>query len=174
MRYHADNWYWIVGGDTTQLWSSAKAGYVPAADIDYAAFLAAGGAPASIASLDELTEVFKQQYPGGMLSTYAVDVRWRNETGGIVVGGVPIATDDRSKQMIVGARIAADADPNWSTEWVGADGNVYPVTATAMIAISDAVQAHVNDCFVTYAAVKADIDAGTIITREQIDAAFAA
>lgn len=108
------------------------------------------------------------------LTAYAADRRWRKENGGIVVGGVPIATDDRSKQMIIGARLAADADPDWTTQWVGADGSVHPVNAAAMIAISDAVQAHVNACFVTYAAVKTDIDAGTITTTEEIDAAFAA
>src|SRR5690606_5920721 len=76
------------------------------------------------------------------LETYAVAKRYAVEVGGIVVGGVPIATDDRSKQMIIGARIAADADPNWTTQWVGGDGGIYPVNAAAMIAISDAVQAH--------------------------------
>lgn len=108
------------------------------------------------------------------LTAYAADKRWQKESGGIVVGGVPIATDDRSKQMIIGARLAADADPDWTTQWVGADGSVHPVDATAMIAISDAVQAHVNACFVTYASVKSAIDAGTITAREEIDAAFAA
>jgi hypothetical protein len=76
--------------------------------------------------------------------------------------------------MIIGARLAANSDPDWSTQWVGADGSIYPIDAAAIVAISDAVQAHVNDCFTTYALVKADIDSGTITTREQVDAAFAA
>lgn len=108
------------------------------------------------------------------LTAYAADVRWRKETGGIVAGGVPIATDDRSKQMIIGARIAADADPNWTTQWIAADGSIVPIDAAAIIAISDAVQAHVNDCFTSYALVKTDIDSGTITTTAEIDAAFAA
>jgi hypothetical protein len=49
------------------------------------------------------------------LIAYAADVRWRKEVGGIVVAGVPVATDDRSKQMIIGARLAANSDPDWST-----------------------------------------------------------
>lgn len=108
------------------------------------------------------------------LTSHAAAVRWQKEIGGIVVGGVPIATDDRSKQMIIGARLAADADPNWSTQWVSADGSVHTVNAATMIAISDAVQAHVNACFVIYADVKSDIDAGDITTTQEIDAAFAA
>jgi hypothetical protein len=107
------------------------------------------------------------------LVAYAADARWRKEVGGIDVAGVPVATDDRSKMMIVGARVAAAADPGWSTVWHGADGNTYPVDAAAMIAISDAVQAHVNTSFGTFAAVKADIEAEVITNTAAVDAAFA-
>ncbi|MGB3044204.1 MAG: DUF4376 domain-containing protein [Xanthobacteraceae bacterium] len=107
------------------------------------------------------------------LSAYAADARWRKEIGGVAVAGVPVATDDRSKQMIIGARIAADSDPGWTSQWVGADGSIYPLDAAAVIAISNAVQAHVNACFATYASVKTEIDAGTITTMQEIDAAFA-
>ncbi|PZU95055.1 MAG: hypothetical protein DI527_02055 [Chelatococcus sp.] len=108
------------------------------------------------------------------LVAYAADRRWRLEVGGILVGSVPVATDDRSKLMITGARVAAMADPGWSTVWHGADGATYPVDAAAMVAISDAVQAHVNAGFATFAAIKAAIEAGTISTMAEIDAAFAA
>lgn len=169
--YDPRDWYWIVAGEPSQVWSSARAGYVATDDDDFAAFVAAGGGPTPIASLAELAEVFAQQFPGGMLSVYAADARWRRETGGITVAGVPVATDDRSKQMIIGARVAANADPDWSTLWVGADGEIYPIDAPAIIAISDAVQAHVNACFATYASVRAEIEAGTITTTAEIDAA---
>jgi hypothetical protein len=108
------------------------------------------------------------------LVAYAADARWRKEVGGITVAGVPVATDDRSKQMIIGARIAADADADWASQWVGADGVIYPIDATAIVVISNAVQAHVNACFATFASVKTEIDAGTITTTDEIDAAFAA
>ncbi|MBN9443690.1 DUF4376 domain-containing protein [Bosea sp. (in: a-proteobacteria)] len=107
------------------------------------------------------------------LVAYAADRRWRKEVGGIVVADVPVATDDRSKLMITGARVAAMADPGWSTVWHGADGQTYPVDAAAMVLISDAVQAHVNAGFATFATVKAAIEAGTITTTAEIDAAFA-
>lgn len=106
------------------------------------------------------------------LVAYASSARYRKEVGGIVVADVPVATDDRSKQMILGARVAADADPDFATLWVGADGNIYPITAAAMVMISNAVMAHVAACFATFATVKAQIDAGTITTAAQIDAAF--
>lgn len=107
------------------------------------------------------------------LVTYAENKRWKKEVGGIYLNGIPIATDDRSKQMILGARVAADGDPDFTTPWVGADGAVYPLDAAAVIAVSNAVLSHVAACFAIYATVKADIDGGTIATTAQIDAAFA-
>lgn len=107
------------------------------------------------------------------LIAHAAAARWRKETGGITVGGIAVATDDRSKQMIIGARIAADADPGFVTPWVAADGSIHTVNAATMIAISNAVLAHVAACFATYAAVKAAIDDETITSFADIDAAFA-
>lgn len=107
------------------------------------------------------------------LAAYASNKRYEKEVGGITVGDVPIATDDRSKQMILGARVAADANPEFSTPWVGADESVTMVDATTMIAISNAVLLHVATCFGIYALVKAGIDADEVTTTEQIDAAFA-
>lgn len=107
------------------------------------------------------------------LAAYAAAARWAKETGGIAVAGVPVATDDRSKLMIIGARVAASANPSWSTIWQGADGNTYPIDVTAMIAISDAVAAHVAACFAAFSTVLAGIKAGTVTTTAQIDAAFA-
>lgn len=106
------------------------------------------------------------------LVAYASNARYAKEIGGIVVADVPVATDDRSKQMILGARVAADVDPDFATLWVGADGIIYPITAAAMIMISNAVLAHVAACFATFTTVKAQIDVGTITTAAQIDAAF--
>lgn len=106
------------------------------------------------------------------LVAYARELRWLKEIGGIIVEGVPIATDDRSKIMIVGARVAAQVDPAWSTVWQGSDGKAYPVTGAAMVAISDAVHAHVNATFTVLATVLAAIDAGEISERSAIETAF--
>ncbi|KFC63967.1 hypothetical protein FG93_05477 [Bosea sp. LC85] len=107
------------------------------------------------------------------LVAYAREKRWQIEIGGILVAGVPVATDDRSKIMIVGGRVAAMADAAWSTIWQGADGNAYPVNAAAMIAISDAVQAHVNATFATLATVLSAIESSAVTTKAAIDADFA-
>jgi hypothetical protein len=107
------------------------------------------------------------------LTEYAATKRWDTEVAGISVGGIPVYTDDRSKLMVMGARIRAAADPNVIEKWAAADGEVYDLDAATIIAISDAIAAHVSACFSTFAEVKTAIAAGTITTYAGIDAAFA-
>lgn len=109
----------------------------------------------------------------GALLEYATQRRWQIETGGIVVSGTSIATDDRSKLLIAGARIKADANSEFTTKWKTSTGVRVLIDAATIIAISEAVLAHVDACFEIEDTVCAGIEAGTITTREQIDAAFA-
>lgn len=108
------------------------------------------------------------------LAAYAYTKRLAKEGGGITVVGIPILTDDRSLMMMIGARVSADADPTFITTWPGGDGHAYSLTAPQIIAISDAVSAHISACAVTYGQVLANIHGGTITTTAQVDAAFAA
>ena len=41
LNYRPSDWYWFIGGDTSNVWSSARAMLVPATDADYVAWLAA-------------------------------------------------------------------------------------------------------------------------------------
>lgn len=107
------------------------------------------------------------------LVAYAADQRWKKETGGFTLNGMHIATDDRSKIMISGARVAAEADPNFTTQWKVADGSFVTLDAAMIVAISNAVSTHVSNCFALEAQVLAQIEAGTITTATEIDAAFA-
>lgn len=75
--------------------------------------------------------------------------------------------------MISGPRVAAQNDPEFSTQWKSADGTFVTIDAAAVIAISDAMLAHVSRCFAIEAQVLAEIEAETISSFEQIDAAFA-
>lgn len=139
----------------------------PRAIINGYTFRRIGGVVTQVLDVTPPPPMTKQE-----LIAYAKDARWKKEVGGIFVSGVPIATDDRSKQMLIGARVAADADPNFSTEWSGADDQIYPLTAEQLIGISNAVLAHVATCFGIFANVKSQIDAETVTTPEQVDAAF--
>jgi hypothetical protein len=174
------NWYWL--SDDGRLYSSRRQIITTEADEEYQAWLDAGQGAATIwprdddgeqtqASLQAVLDTFGNLFVD--LIAYAKNARWRKEQGGIVVAGIPIATDDRSKQMVMGARIAADANGNFETLWA-TDADVVTLTAPQIIGISDAVLAHVQTCFVAFANVVAGINGGTITTREEIDAAFSA
>lgn len=188
--------YWNVGESSTVVYSGASNSYVSQQDPAYVAWLAAGHLPSRILNEAELWAVLTAVRPDALpswlfdgttfvppsattystaqLVAYAASKRYDTENGGLTFSGIPVATDDRSKQMIMGARIAASSDPNFTTQWVGADGNVYVLNATQLIAISNAVLAHVSTCFSVYATVKSNIVGATVTTLAQIDAAFAA
>lgn len=106
------------------------------------------------------------------LLAYAKQKRWEKEVGGLLVNGIRIATDDRSKVMLMGARSVAEADATSVQEWDSADGSVHQLTAPQIIAISQAVAAHVSQCFATYKVVKDKIDNGQITSKAKIDEAF--
>lgn len=110
--------------------------------------------------------------PTPILPNYAAQKRWEKENGGIDVGGARIATDDRSKVMISGARVASESNPNFSTEWKTAEGAFVTVDAAMVVAISDAMLAHVSNCFALEAQALAQIEAGTITNTDQIDLLF--
>ena len=95
--------------------------------------------------------------------------RYSVESGGITINGIPVATDDRSKLMLTGARNAAISDETFTTKWKTAGGFV-ELTAAQIIALSDAVASHVNACFTAEAAVAGNI--AEYSTPEQIKSAF--
>jgi hypothetical protein len=72
--------------------------------------------------------------------------RYEVETGGIIVNGVAVATDDRSKTLLLGARLEALMNPATSLRWKTSDGFV-PLSGSQIITISGAVRAHVQACF---------------------------
>lgn len=55
--YDIENWYWVVAGDESRVWSSATRAWFDADDPAYLAWLEAGGVPTRIASRAELCGV---------------------------------------------------------------------------------------------------------------------
>ena len=173
------DWYWLA--DDGRVFTSARQAVVTADDPAYVAFKAGAnptawprdeaGAQTAAALQDVLT-------PYGLwadLAGYAAAVRYAKEIGGTTVNGMRVATDDRAKTMLIGTRIAAEADPKFTTPWVGSDGVPVTLTAEQVIGLSDAVLAHVQACFVAYGVVAAGIAAtpATVTSQAQVDAAFA-
>lgn len=54
--YNPANWYWVVNGSTTQVFSSAIGNYVPVSDPTFLAWVASGGAATVIDSEASLGE----------------------------------------------------------------------------------------------------------------------
>lgn len=108
------------------------------------------------------------------LYAYAANVRYEREVGGMLVGGMAVATDDRSKLLLAGARIKAEADPSYTTRWKVSNTDRVDIPAAQIVAMSDAVLAWVDRTFDVYDKVANLIAAGTIRTSAEIDAAFSA
>ncbi len=122
-------------------------------------------------TIAQIAEIVAQPEPIDLVA-YAKDARWKKEIGGLSTSGLQIATDDRSKQLLLGARVAADSDPDFTASWVTLDGSVHELNAAQIISISNAVLAHVNQCFNVFSSVEKGIADGKITTAMQIDVAF--
>lgn len=174
--FDARNWYWLA--DDGRVFASGRQAIIDSEDAHFQAARSQGKItrwPEDDAGAQTNASLQLVLSPYALwvdLVAYAAHARWRKEIGGIVIAGVPVATDDRSKLMITGARVAAVADPNWSTAWVGSDGQIYPVDVDAMLGISDGVQVHVNATFGTFANVMVAIEAGELSTPAEIDGEF--
>lgn len=174
--FNIRDWYWIIGGDTTQVWSSAQARSVPVGDSGYVAFIAGGGVPQRISSVEELAAVFAQQYPAGMLTTYANARQWALATGGytIALSGVTclFETDPGSLTLITGKAVRlGQPNPPATIEWQFASGSVELTAADFMLA-ANAVADFFQGTFDTLLkVVLPGISAGTISSISQIDAA---
>nr|WP_278437041.1 DUF4376 domain-containing protein [Brucella anthropi] len=108
------------------------------------------------------------------LNDYAARKRWETEVGGTIWNGWPVLTDRESQNKITSEALAIekgerlDGDP-----WKFADGEFRPLTNAQMDSLAAAVRLYIRESFAIEARVVAEIEAGTISTVEQIDAAFA-
>lgn len=108
------------------------------------------------------------------LASHAANLRWRKETGGTTWNGYPVHTDRESQAKLNAAYVMA-RDGLWAdgAGWKFADGLFRPLTATEAQDLAKTVSAHVQGCYAVEAQVLAEIEAGTITTREEVEAAFA-
>lgn len=94
------------------------------------------------------------------------NIRWNRETGGVVFNGLNIPTDDRTTSKLTAVRIVATEDSTYTVNWkVG--NQFFPLDAPTIIAISDTVRQHVQDCFDREAVLIEQIN--TANTHEELD-----
>lgn len=80
--YTPANWYWIVAGSTTLVWSSAATAYVALTDATYQAWLAAGNVPTPIDSEASLAQVLALRGlpTGAIVNPFATCQLWQLES----------------------------------------------------------------------------------------------
>ena len=111
--------------------------------------------------------------PSPSLPQYAAIRRLLVETGGTIWNGFPVQTDRESQSKIVAEVLAIERGERQDGDgWKFADGVFRPLTNAEMEALALAVRNHVRNAFAIEASVIAGIEAGSITTTEQIDAAF--
>ena len=108
------------------------------------------------------------------LLAYAAAKRYEREIAGTTLNGLPIRTDRETRSALVEAKAAVGEDPAWTTDWKLSNGQWLTVNAALLTQIITAVAAHRKAWFAKEKQVAVAIDAGTITTPAEIDAAFAA
>ena len=179
MAYNPKDWYWIVAGSTTQVFSSARQAYVPVTDATYLAWRAANF-PTQIISEVELIAVLAQQAPGVVLPSnagligYAIGKQQAIAAGGISVAisssvTIEASTDTASLALLSTAVAVAQSNPSATTPWVQKNGTPVSLNAGEVLEILAAVSAFIQSTFATLSAVITAINGGTITTRNQVD-----
>ena len=98
--------------------------------------------------------------------------RWEIETGGIILNDAPIPTDERTRGVLTAAYVKAQADAAYLiTDWKIGPGTYTTLDAATIIAMANAVEAHVQACFSANKAVDAKINDNTYTTMAQVDGA---
>lgn len=108
------------------------------------------------------------------LLSHAANRRWEIEVAGISIGGIPVATDDRSKLLMSAARAKAKEDVGYSKNWKVAPAQYVTLDADQLVSMADLVEQWVTICFEAEGQVSEKIENGTVTTEAQIDAEFAA
>jgi hypothetical protein len=186
--------FWMIGEGASQVYQSRTNTMVPVSDPAYVEW-SLSRSPTPIPSEADLAEVLQKyplvrpwlfnaasfiqpapdSYTPSQLKAYSDDARWRKEQGGLVTSaGFPIKTDDRAQAKITGVFSAAQVEPTVVTPWHCADGTIIDLDAAGMQAMNDDLLTHINNCFSISSDNRAAIDAGTMTTLEEIDAAYAA
>lgn len=112
--------------------------------------------------------------PGGPVDLYRYAAQRRKdliEAGTVMVSGVPVPTDETTRNFLAGAAARIAGDPDYAiADWKIADGVYAPLPAATIIAIAHAVADKVQLMFSRNRAADEAIAAGTATTTAQVDA----
>lgn len=104
-----------------------------------------------------------------LLLAYAADKRWKKETGGTVIGGIPMSSDRETQSKLTAAFLLAQFDSKTVFSWkVG--GDFVEISADMVKAIAVGVGKFVQACYKAESVVIEEINNGTIVSEADIDA----
>jgi hypothetical protein len=183
MPYIPTGWFWLA--DDGRIFGSYNQSQTTSDDPDYVAFLTVEQptpwprdkngqqTDAALQAVLDPHNVFVNP------TYYAANQRWLTENGGITVSGLssapngmPLLTDDRSKNLVGLAHSMSLADKSFNTTWVAPDGNNYDLTNADIQDMATQLYTHIHDCFITYVNAIGGLQSGKIKTRAQIDEMF--
>jgi hypothetical protein len=177
MYYQPSNWYWTIGADAANVWSSSRAALVPVSDPDYVVWQSDGRSTPNMATMADLENTLRDVYPRGTLKTAAADARFRKAGGGVIIQSLSPAaffSDPVSRNAISTTYAYAKANPGYTTQWKLSDNTFIAVVEADLLKMESNIQDFVQKCFTEESTLAAGIDGATITTLAQIDAAFAA
>lgn len=106
------------------------------------------------------------------LKGYAADKRWRVEIGGTPWGAYIVDTSRASQSKLIAEFVALGSGLRTDGDgWKMSGGEWVLLTNAQMGAVCFAARAHVSNAFATEGGLIAQIDAGTVTTIAQIEAA---
>lgn len=188
------NHFWIIGGSTTDVYSSASNTLVALDDQTYVDWTA-NNAASNILNEAELADVLRLNgsplaewllqapsfiqptpttFTQDQLKAYSADARWHKENGGIVVNGIPFPTDQRTTDALNTAFIYTQSNAAATFSWKLPDGTFVTIDKQGIADLQSAVSAFGQSCFACEDSTATAIDSDTVTDIAAIDAAYAA
>jgi hypothetical protein len=134
---------------------------------DYRAWLEAGNEPEVVEYVELPVNETPLEVVKAQKKSEIAAARYAAEVGGVTVNGMAIDTSRESQALVTGAALAATLDPAYTCRWKTAGGFV-TLDAATVLAVAQAVRAHVQACFDREAELAAAIDAAE--TAEEVQA----
>ncbi len=175
-QYDPTDWYWQVGDDESQVWSSAAAGLRPASDPAYLAFLADDGIPSRAIALEDLRETLiaagcpscGPRNTEDLLAELAAE-RYRRQATTTIDGVVYDTSDTAGARLLasINAREMAVAigaeQPGATRGWKVGPGVTVQLTLDAQKTLFMKGVLHVQACFDHETALAAQLLAGQTV-----------
>jgi hypothetical protein len=191
-QFKEQDWYWSVATTAGMVYGSRRNIYVdPATDVDYGNWVTSiGESPYAAADESEIwdftfrfmpawlwngttmSQPAENQYYKYQLDNYNALTRFNHVNSGMIAAGVPVKTDDYSRNLIQGGYTLALADPTFTTKWFGSDGNFYDLDAAQMIEMGKTVGDHTNTCYTVFSDTANKILTNVITLPSEIDSAY--